>query len=60
MRVVDLVDANGSDSERGRNLMAKDLGARGALVGVDQLARHDLVPEEGLTVCEMGMGEPCV
>lgn len=57
MLVVDLVDANGRDADRGGDGVAEDGGAGGAFVGVDQLAWQELVPEEGLPVGEVGVGE---
>lgn len=55
--VVDLVDADGGDAYGGGDGVAEEGGARGALVGVDELAGQDLVPEEGLAVGEVGVRE---
>ncbi len=52
--MVNAVDANWCKSNRGRHSVAKDLGCSVSLVGVNQHARDDTVPIEGLSVGEMG------
>lgn len=52
--VVDLVDADGSESEGRRDLVAEQCGGGVALIDVHQLSRDDSMSEEGLAVGDMG------
>jgi len=54
--VVDFVDADRGEADRGGDFVAEDCGCCVAEVGVDKLARDDAVPEEGLAVGEVGVG----
>lgn len=48
--MVDAVDANGSESNGSRHLVAENLGGSVSLIGVDEHARDDSVSVESLSV----------
>ena len=54
--VVDFVDADWCETDWCRDFVAEDCGCGVAEVGVDELPGDDSVPEEGLTVSEVGVG----
>lgn len=56
-RVVDLVDADGSEADGSGDFVPKDRGRGVSDVGVNELARDDAVAEEGLAVGEVGVGQ---
>ena len=56
--VIDLVDADRREPDRGGAPVPKDGGRRVSQVGVDELMGDYPVAEEGLPVRDVGVGEP--
>lgn len=54
--MVDLVDTDRGEADRGGDFVPEDGGRGVADVGVDELAGDDAVAEEGLAVGEVGVG----
>ena len=55
--VVNLVDSNGRETDGCGAFMAKEGRGGVSEVGVNELMWDDAVAEEGLAVCEVGVGE---
>lgn len=58
--MVDLVDTDGREADRGGDLVAEERGGGVAAVSVDELLGDDAVPGEGGAVGGVRLGEACV
>ena len=54
--VIDLVNADRGETDRGRHFMAEDSGRGVTEISIDELPGDDTVAEEGLSIGEVGIG----